>query len=218
MAVGKVRFRLMTTADVGSVPIDHQGTTDEVLTRIDDLGSSAVLAFDADQHVGQLQFRRYAPGLRSPHGLLDPLYWGDFADAAVPALPEATLNVFCYHVGQLKDGEERDARYQGRGVGLKLLDAMLDWARSAGFEAVVAKAVPPYRPVAVFMGGQPTDAYEGRGFQVVSRWRDAELRELLDRMLAGERSDEERDAIQALVDRGDELDAAAEVALCVKRF
>ena len=170
-----ISFRPMTAADVGSVPIGHQGEADEVRQRIADLGSSALLAFDGGQHVGQLQFRRYAPGTRSPNSLWDPLYWADFGEQDL-ALPAQTLAVFCYHVGQLDDTEERDARYQGRGIGLRLLDHFLDWAMQAGFEAVVAKAVPAPRPIMAFMGGQPTKAYQERGFEIVTSWVDAELK------------------------------------------
>ena len=61
-----ITFRPMTSEDVGAVPIGHQGDEQEVRARIQDLGSSAILAFDATQHVGQLQFRRYAADTRSP--------------------------------------------------------------------------------------------------------------------------------------------------------
>jgi hypothetical protein len=67
----RMSFRLLTAADVGVVPIGHQGDPDEVLQRIADLGSSAMLAFDGDQHVGQLQFRRYEPNIRSPKSLYE---------------------------------------------------------------------------------------------------------------------------------------------------
>ena len=192
--------RMMHIDDVGSVPLDHQGNPDEVRARIRDLGSAAVLAFDGDRHVAQLGFRRFEPGLRSPLGLMDPLYWGDFSGVALPELPHATLNLFCYHVGQLREGPERDERYQGRGLGLKLLDVLLDWAGPAGFEAIVAKAVPPVRAVAVFMGGHPQTAYEARGFETRAHWIDRELRQAVaKRRLAAD------------------LDAASRVALCVKR-
>jgi len=170
----QISFRPMTAADVGVVPISHQGEADVVRQRIADLGASAMLAFDGDQHVGQLQFRRYEPGLRSPQGLWDPLYWADFADHA-PVLPAGTLAVFCYHVGQRDDTDARDPQYQGRGLGLRLLDHFLDWASRAGFAAVVAKAVPSFRPVMVFMGGQPASVYQARGFEVVASWVDPEL-------------------------------------------
>jgi len=95
----RISFRPMTAADVGVVPISHQGEPDEVLQRIADLGASAILAFDGDQHVGQLQFRRYEPGMRSPKGLWDPLYWADFADHA-PDLPAGPLAALGYEIGQ----------------------------------------------------------------------------------------------------------------------
>src|SRR5215510_13864124 len=155
---GRISFRLMTAADVGVIPISHQGDAAAVRKRIADLGASAMLAFDGDQHVGQLQFRRYEPGMRSPKGLWDPLYWADFADHA-PKLPARTLAIFCYHVGQRDDTDDRDAQYQGRGLGLRLLDHFLDWARQTSFAAVVAKAVPAVRPVMLFMGGQPSSVY-----------------------------------------------------------
>ena len=170
-----ISFRPLTAADIGRVPIGHQGDADEVRQRIVDLGSSALLAFDGAQHVGQLQFRHYTPGIRSPNSLWDPLYWADF-DARDLALPQRTLAVFCYHVGQLDDTDERDARYQGRGIGLRLLDHFLGWAKGEGFEAVVAKAVPAPRPIMAFMGGQPAKVYQERGFEVVASWVDAELK------------------------------------------
>ena len=116
-----MHYRLMTMADIGRAPIDCQGTEGEVRTRIADLGASAILAFDGEQHVGQLQFRRYDPSLRSPSGIMDPLYWGDFGHANAPSLPSRTLNLFCYHVGQLESGDARDPRYHGRGIGIALL-------------------------------------------------------------------------------------------------
>ena|SRR5262245_45987298 len=199
----RISFRPMTAADVGLVPIGHQGDSDEVLQRIADLGASAVLAFDGDQHVGQLQFRRYEPGTHSPQGLWDPLYWADFADRA-PALPAHTLAVFCYHVGQLDDTDAREPRYQGRGLGLSLLDYFLDWAIQAGFSAVVAKAVPPYRPVMKFMGGQPASVYQARGFEVAAAWIDPELRTIVeDRGLAPD---------------GVSADDAARVSCCIRRL
>ena len=170
-----VSFRPMTATDVGSVPIGHQGAADEVRQRIADLGSSAMLAFEGEQHVGQLQFRRYEPGTRSPNSLWDPLYWADFEERDF-ALPERTLAVFCYHVGQLDDTEERDPQYQGRGIGLRLLDHFLGWAQREGFQAVVAKAVPEPRPIMAFMGGLPASTYQERSFDVVASWVDAELK------------------------------------------
>jgi GNAT superfamily N-acetyltransferase len=199
----RIFFRPMTVADIGVVPIGHQGEPSEVRQRVADLGSSAILAFDGEQHIGQLQFRRYEPGTRSPDGLWDPLYWADFAGHA-PDLPAHTLCVFCYHVGQLDNTDARNPRYQGRGIGLRLLDRFLDWATQAGFAAVVAKAVPPPRPIMALMGGQPTSAYQARGFEIISSWVDPELQTLV------------KDG--GLIPDGVSPDTAARVSCCVRRL
>jgi GNAT superfamily N-acetyltransferase len=118
-------------------------------------------------------------------------------------LPEQTLAVFCYHVGQLDDTEDRDPRYQGRGIGLRLLDVLLDWATQAGFAALVAKAVPTPRPIMAFMGGQTTKAYQERGFQPVASWVDAELKTLVAdrRLVPSDMSPDEAARVSCVVRR-----------------
>ena len=192
----------MAAADIGTVPIGHQGEPQEVRQRIADIGSSAILAFDGPQHVGQLQFRRYVPGTRSPQGLWHPLYWADFGARDLD-LPEQTLAVFCYHVGQLDDTDDRDPRYQGRGIGLRLLDVLLDWATQARFAALVAKAVPAPRPIMAFMGGQTAKAYQERGFQPADSWVDAELKTLVvdKRLVPSDVSPDEAARVSCMVRR-----------------
>ena len=189
----------MVASDVGSVPVGCMGEPDELQARIASLGSAAILAFDGDRHVGQLQFRRYIGGQRSPNNIWDPVYWMDF-DGRAPTLPPGTISVFCYHVGQLDDSDERDSSYFGRGIGAGLLDRLLEWAASTGAAAVVAKASPSLRPVMGFMGGQPIEVYEERGFQTVASWPDADLAEaVLERGLA----------------TAEQMPAAATVSCCV---
>jgi GNAT superfamily N-acetyltransferase len=197
----EIHCRLMAAGDVGRVPIGHQGEADEVARRIAALGSSAVLAFDGERHVGQLQFRRHVPGTRSPNGLHDPLYWNDFGDHE-PELPDGAVGLYCYHVGQLDDSDARDPRYQGRGIGAQLLDTFLTWADEQRITAVVAKAVPAQRPVMAFMGGQPPAIYEARGFATVASWVDPDLRAIVAR--------------DGLAPAGVSLDDASIVACCVR--
>lgn len=184
-----IAFRPMLAEDIDRHPIGCQGAREDVVARIRDLGASAILAFDGDRHVGQLQFRRYDPGLRSPRGVYEPAYWGDFG-ARAPDLGDNALAVFCYHVGQTDDSEQRDPAYFGRGIGLALLDHLLDWAGERGFDAVVAKATPAARPVMAMMGGQPADAYRERGFEIAATWVDEQVREMvLERGLATREAD-----------------------------
>ncbi len=200
---GALELRMMTLADVATVPIGHQGDADEVRGRIEDLGSSAVLAFDGGRHVAQLQLRRYEAGRRSPSGLDEPLYWMDFEDHA-PPLPGQAIAVFCYHVGQIDDSDARDPQYWGRGLGVQLLDVLVGWAAGQGY-AIVAKGVPAARPVMTFLGGQPASVYASRGFTTTASWVDTELRAVVER--------------DHLAPPGDEtaLDDHARVACCVWR-
>lgn len=170
----KIEYRPMHATDIGRVPDDCQGTRAALTARITEIGSAAMLAFDGEQHVAQLQFRRYDPGLRSAKGIWHPDYWGDFGDQA-PDLPPETLNLFCYHVGQLTAGDDRSPAYQGKGIGVALLDATLAWAQENGCAAVVAKFTPADRAVMGFMGGQPAATYEQRGFEVLESWIDSQL-------------------------------------------
>tara|TARA_Y100000588_G_scaffold393096_2_gene507560 strand:+ start:653 stop:1261 length:609 start_codon:yes stop_codon:yes gene_type:complete len=196
-------YRPMILADLDTVPVGCHGARDAIVKRIGDLGAAAILAFDGEKHVAQLQFRRYQRTLRSPDGLWDPLYWGDFGLHA-PSLPYDTLSVFCYHVGQLEDSEARDASYQGRGIGLALLDYFLQWASDGGYSAAIAKCTPSARSIMSFMGGQPSEAYVERGFALTESWVDSQLRDVIQE--------------KKLVPEGVDLDDAARVGCCVKLF
>ena len=98
---------------------------------------------------------------------------------------------------------DRDERYQGRGLGARLLDCFLDWAGARAFDAVIAKATPPHRPVMGFLGGLPAAVYEARGFETVTRWVDPDLdRVVRERSLVTE----------------SEIEDASTVACCVHRL
>lgn len=208
------KYRLLTEDDIGQVPLQHQGSPEEVLERVKTCGSSAMLAFEGNSHVGQLQFRPYIPDTMSPNGLHDPLYWMDFQGHA-PALPDKTLALFCYHVGQLRDTDERDPRYFGRGIGTQLLDRTISWATTSGFNAVVAKGLTSHPPLIQFMGGMPEAVYGSRGFKRAASYHDAELRSCLDHMINGTYGSDWEKAFRSLLDDGVNLDEASEISVCV---
>ena len=159
-----------------------------------------MLVFDDQKHIGQLQFRAYIPDTVSPRGLHDPLYWMDFQGHA-PDLPEKTLSLFCYHVGQTDNTQARDSRYFGKGIGLRLLNETLKWAKDAGFEAVVAKGCPGYRSIIEYMGGMPLDVYQEQGFKIAATYIDREL----------------RTAVESIATEWD-LNKASAVGVCVRYF
>ena len=159
-----------------------------------------MLVFDGPKHIGQLQFRPYIPNTVSPQGLHHPLYWMDFQGQA-PELPEKTLALFCYHVGQTDNTQARDSHYFGKGIGLHLLKETLRWSQKAGFEAVIAKGCPGYRPIIEYMGGMPTEVYREQGFKIANTYIDLEL----------------RTAVESLSGNWDP-DQASEIGVCVKLF
>jgi GNAT superfamily N-acetyltransferase len=177
-AHGSILYRALVADDLDNVPLNCQGAPEAIRARLTDLGATAILAFDGEQHIGQLQFRRYDQCLRSPDGIWDPLYWGDFGEYA-PDMPDGTLSIFCYHVGQLSPTDTRDGRYQNRGIGLGLLDALIAWARANGYAALIAKHTPPFPAVMGFMGGLSAARYAQRGFRCLSSWVDPQLREVV---------------------------------------
>jgi GNAT superfamily N-acetyltransferase len=210
-----LHYRPLLPADIGHVPLQHQGTPAEVRARVAAYGSSAMLVFDGTMCVGQLQFRPYVPDTVSPNGLHDPLYWMDFNGSA-PALPAHTLALFCYHVGQLDDTDARDPRYFGRGIGIRLLEETIAWATKAGFTAIVAKGLTALRPVIEYMGGLPASVYGAHRFVEAVRYHDAALRAALEEMLAGHYGAARQDALRTLVQTGASLDEAARITICVR--
>lgn len=201
-----IRFRPMLASDIGQVPTNCHGEPSALSERIRELGSAAILAYDGDQHVGQLQFRKHLPDLRSTAGIFCPDWWGDFAGRR-QNVPDRTLCISCYHVGQLTDGEARDQRYQGRGLGAALLDYLVDWADANRFGAVVAMTVPANTAVMRFMGGQPENIYAAKGFIRIDRWVDRQMHgTLVDRGLIAKDDDPESVATVGLYMR--ELSAA----------
>ena len=194
-------FRAMTHDDIGRVPLDCHGSAQDVAIRIRKLGAAAILAFDGEAPVAQLQFRVHDSKLRSASGIWSPDYWGDFGGRG-PDLPIRTLGIFCYHVGQTAAGDHRDPAYQGHGIGRRLLDHLIEWAIANRCEAIVAKCTPDSRPAMGFMGGQNAACYLARGFELKTRWTDPQLRTaLLERRLITE---------------ADDPDTASQVGMCVK--
>ena len=176
------QYRLFTARDIDRLPTRCQGEPDEIRDRISRIGASAMMVFDGQKHIGQLQFRPYIPNTVSPAGLYDPLYWMDFQSYAPSDLSRNTLALFCYHVGQTDNTQDRDPHYFGKGIGLNLLGNTLEWAESAAFEAVIAKGCPGYRPIIEFMGGMPSDVYRKRGFKIAAVYVDQELKSIVERM------------------------------------
>jgi GNAT superfamily N-acetyltransferase len=197
------------------VPLQCQGEPAEVRERLQRTGSSAMLAFDGERCVAQLQFRPYEADTRSPDGVHNPLYWMDYPAGFSAVAP--SLSLFCFHVGQTESApEQRDPRYLGRGIGTALLRHAIDWAGSHGYHSVIAKGLAPCWPVIQYMGGMPWPVYEAQGFSEVLRYHDEGLREVLDEILLGAYGARRLSELTAAVEEGADLDALAEVRIFLR--
>ena len=211
-----VSFRPLAEHDLDSVPLECQGEPAEVRERVHEAGSSAMLAFAGERRVAQLHFRPLITGMRSPQGIYHPLYWMDYP-AATPSLPECSLCLFCFHVGQVDSTpEHRDLHYLGRGIGQRLLRETLVWAGEHGFRAVVAKGLAPCWPVLQYMGGMPWSVYERYGFTAHHAYHDEALRGVLDELLDGAYGPRRLMEMTEAVEGGADLDALSEVRIYVR--
>jgi len=211
-----ISYRPLGEDDLESVPLQCQGEPAAVRERVREAGSSAMLAFDGERRVAQLHFRPLVSGTRSPHGIDDPLFWMDYP-AATPALPEHSLSLFCFHVGQVDNNpERREPRYLGRGIGQGLLRQTLVWAGDHGFRAVVAKGLAPCWPIIQYLGGLPWSVYERHGFTALCSYHDAALRGVLDEILLGMYGPRRLLELTEAVEAGADLDALAEVRIYMR--
>jgi GNAT superfamily N-acetyltransferase len=155
------------------------GGEDEMRHRITDQGTCSIIAVDEGRPIGQLYLRAYEPGYRSPAGLHDGGFWADLKGVEPEAeLPARTVMLGCWHVGWARnaDGTETEApEYRGRGIGVALLKAAIDWAESEAspFDAVAAKATDSEeRSYISWVGNLPLPVFEAHGFERLESFDD----------------------------------------------
>jgi GNAT superfamily N-acetyltransferase len=149
--------------------------------RIAEQGTCAIIALDAGRPVAQLYIRAHKPGFRSG-GIFDGAWWADLKGVEDRVeLPERTALLGCWHVGRVRntDGTDREAEeYRGRGIGIGLLEAAVEWldSGSAPFEAIAAKATDSAdRSYINWVGGLPLGAFESIGFERLLSFEDPYL-------------------------------------------
>jgi GNAT superfamily N-acetyltransferase len=153
----------------------------EKLTRT--YGACAIVARDGDEIVGQLRF--YPKGLYGmkgagylclqqdpPEGPPDDLADQDFPPLA--RLKDKTLLIHCMMTGSplLKENP-----YQRLGIGSGMVVALIEWARTNGWEHIEAESLEDLPIVYEITGGAGHSFWEKRGFRLVDRHPHPELQD-----------------------------------------
>jgi GNAT superfamily N-acetyltransferase len=161
-------------------------------------GSCAVLAIHDDVVVGKLRFipaqvERMLSGICLQQGE----YARRIADLDLATLParnaleKQLLRLECY---QVADG------YRGHGIAKHMLETVIDWARSTGWEALSSSAIRHIPPLLNWTGQASLRALQKRGFAVVGGEVNSDLREGVISQRLGSHGDEVKQQWSAFAD------------------
>ena len=139
-------------------------------------GACAVVARHGDEIVGQLRFypkavwRLAGAGFLClqqdfPSGPSDDFASGDFPPRE--ELADQTVKVHCLMTGS---PQQASNRYQRRGIGSRLVQKLVEWARQNGWAAIEAEAFADLPVVYEITGGAGHTFWEKQGFSEVSRY------------------------------------------------
>jgi GNAT superfamily N-acetyltransferase len=146
-------------------------------------GSCAILARDGDQIVGHLRFYPKAvcdmegaggPCLQQdpPAGPVDDFAERDFPDPA--EIEDKTLVVHCMMTGS---SQQKENPYQRKGIGTRMVRALIEWAKANGWERIEADAFEDIPIIYEITGSAGHTFWEKLGFQIADRHPHPDLQE-----------------------------------------
>lgn len=151
------------------------------LTRI--YGACAMIARDGDQIVGQLRFYPTAvwetAGTRGlclqqdyPAGPADGFAENDFPPRE--ELQDQSLKIHCLMTGS--PSQEQNP-YQRKGIGTRLVQALIEWATTNGWESVMVDAFEDLPIIYAMTGSAGRSFWEKLGFRMVDRHPHPDLQQ-----------------------------------------
>jgi hypothetical protein len=146
-------------------------------------GSCAILARDGDRIVGHLRFYPRAvcdmAGAGGPCLQQDPPAGPvvDFADSDFPdpaEIEDKTLVVHCLMTGSF---QQKENPYQRKGIGSRMVRALIEWAKSNGWERIEAESFEDIPIIYDITGSAGHTFWEKLGFHVADRHPHPELQD-----------------------------------------
>ncbi|MHC4118301.1 MAG: GNAT family N-acetyltransferase [Planctomycetota bacterium] len=147
-------------------------------------GACAILARDGDEIVGQLRFYPKAVcDLTGTGGYLclqqdhpaGPA--GDFVDSDFPALAEIEDKMLVVHCMMTGSSQQKANPYQHKGIGTRMVKALIEWARANGWERIEADAFEDLPIIYEITGSAGHTFWEKMGFVLVDRHPHPDLQQ-----------------------------------------
>ena len=145
----------------------------EKLTRI--YGACAILARHGDRIVGHLRF--YPKAVRDMEGAGGPCLQQDppggpvenFADSDFPDLAKIEDKTIVVHCLMTGSPLQKENPYQRRGIGTRMVRALIEWARANGWERIEVDSFEDLPIIYEGTGSAGHTFWEKLGFRIVDR-------------------------------------------------
>ena len=165
----------------GPISCYRQRNTALLLKLTRTYGACALLAREGQQIVGHLRFYPKAvwemPGAGElclqqdyPSGPAD-----DFAEKELPALSQIKDKILAVHCLMTGSPQQKENPYQRKGLGTRLVKALIEWARAQGWEHIEAKAFEDLPIIYEITGSAGHTFWEKLGFTLAGRTPHPEL-------------------------------------------
>lgn len=159
------------------MPWEHFRARNVPLIRklIEAYGTCAILAYDGEEVVGQLRFYPKAVCSMERAGwlCLQQDYSAgpaeDLTDSSFPALAQMedkTLVVHCLMTGS---PEQKENPYQRKGIGTRMVRALIKWAKATGWEGIEADSFEDIPLIYEVTGSAGHTFWEKLGFRIADR-------------------------------------------------
>jgi hypothetical protein len=172
-------------SSVSTMPWDRyrKRNTSLLVKLIRTYGCCAILARDGDWIVGHLRF--YPKSVCDMEGAGGPCLQQDppggpvedFADSDFPdpaQIEDKTLVVHCLMTGS---PEQKVNPYQRKGIGMRMVRALIEWAKANGWERIEADSFEDLPIIYEITGSAGHTFWENLGFHLVERHPHPELRD-----------------------------------------
>lgn len=172
----------------GPVPLDRASSTlpkvsqDVVVTflkvMVNKYGSCAVLVLDGDDIVGVLWFYPEIVseqlGARHSACIQDEKNVEAIARLDLESLPsmedllDKSLRIECMMVVHEYDKSKVKTDYTGRGIGKRMVETLIAWAKDNGWKRIIATAISDVKPLLLWSGSYSVERFKALGFHVIN--------------------------------------------------